>query len=217
MKGQRFDEFFIIYSAVVHKTGDIFTKFLTHKTEVSCNVFKINRAFADGLTLQYLRTVSWWRHQMETFPRYWPFVRGIHWSPVNSPQKVQWRWVFMFYLICTWTNSLANNGDAGDSLQWHHNERDGVSIISLTIVYSTVYSGADQGKHKNFASLAFVRGIYRWPVNSPHKGSVTRKMFPFDDVIINISPLQLIHYSRLLTHYTVNTGIRWLILLLYIT
>ena len=47
---------------------------------------------------------------------------------------------------------------------------------SLTIVYSTVYSGADQRKHQSFASLAFVRGIYRWPVNSPHKWPVTRKM-----------------------------------------
>ena len=57
-------------------------------------------------------------------------------------------------------------------------------ITSLTIVYSTVYSGADQRKHQNSASLAFVRGIHRWPVNSPHKGPVTRKMFPFDDVIM---------------------------------
>ena len=55
-------------------------------------------------------------------------------------------------------------------------------ITSLTIVYSTVYSGADQRKHQSSASLAFVRGIHRWPVNSPHKGPVTRKMFPFDDV-----------------------------------
>ena len=54
-------------------------------------------------------------------------------------------------------------------------------ITSLTIVYSTVYSGADQRTHQNSASLAFVRGIHRWPVNSPHKGPVTGKMFPFDD------------------------------------
>ena len=56
-------------------------------------------------------------------------------------------------------------------------------IISLTIAYLTVYSGADQRKHQSSASLAFVRGIHRWPVNSPHKWPVTRKMFPFDDVI----------------------------------
>ena len=58
-------------------------------------------------------------------------------------------------------------------------------ITSLAIVYSTVYSGADQRKHQNSSSLAFVRGIHRWPVNFPLKWPVTRKMFPLDDVIMN--------------------------------
>ena len=57
-------------------------------------------------------------------------------------------------------------------------------ITSLTIVYSTVYSGADQRKHQSSASLAFVWIIHREPVNSPHKGPVTRKTFPFDDIIM---------------------------------
>ena len=57
-------------------------------------------------------------------------------------------------------------------------------ITSLTIVYSTVYSDADQRKHQSSASLAFVWGIHRGPVNSPHKWPVTRKMFPFEDVIM---------------------------------
>ena len=61
-------------------------------------------------------------------------------------------------------------------------------ITSLMIVYSIVYSGADKRKHQSSASLAFVRGIHRWPVNSPHKWPVTRKMFPFDDVIMQIRP-----------------------------
>ena len=59
-------------------------------------------------------------------------------------------------------------------------------ITSLTIVYSTVYSGADQRKHQSSASLSFVRGIHRRPVISPHKWPVTRKMLPFDDVIVEI-------------------------------
>ena len=58
-------------------------------------------------------------------------------------------------------------------------------ITSLTIVYSTDYSGVDQRKHQSSASLAFVRGIHRGPVNSPHKRPVTRKMFPFDDAIMS--------------------------------
>ena len=57
-------------------------------------------------------------------------------------------------------------------------------ITSLTIVYSTVYSDQYQRKHQSSRSLAFVRGIHRWPVNSPHKWPVARKMFPFDDVIM---------------------------------
>ena len=57
-------------------------------------------------------------------------------------------------------------------------------ITSLTIVYSTVYSDADQIKHQSSASLAFLWGIHGGPVNSPHKWPVTRKMFPFDDVIM---------------------------------
>ena len=67
-------------------------------------------------------------------------------------------------------------------LQWRHNVRDSVSNHHLTIVYSTVYSDADQRKHQSSASLAFVWVIHRGPVNSPHKRPVPRKMFPFDDV-----------------------------------
>ena len=55
-------------------------------------------------------------------------------------------------------------------------------ITRRTIVYSTVYSDADQRKNQSYVSQAFVRGIHRGPVNSPHKWPVTRKMFPFDDV-----------------------------------
>ena len=64
-------------------------------------------------------------------------------------------------------------------------------ITRLTIVYSTVYTGANQRKHQSSASLAFVRGIHRWPVNSPHKGPVMRKMFTFDDVIMNIPNISM--------------------------
>ena len=60
-------------------------------------------------------------------------------------------------------------------------------ITSLTIVYSTIYSGPDQRKYYSSASLAFVWGIHRGPVNSPHKGPVTRKKFPFDDVIMSLA------------------------------
>ena len=60
-----------------------------------------------------------WKH----FPCYWPFVRGIHWSPVNSLNKGQWRWALMFSLICVWINGWVNNREAGDLRRHraHHN------------------------------------------------------------------------------------------------
>ena len=71
--------------------------------------------------------------------------------------------------------------------QWiwlvHYSDAEWASPIIL-IVCSTVCSGADQRKHQSAASLDFVRGIHRWPVDSPHKGPVTRKIVPFDDVIM---------------------------------
>ena len=58
-------------------------------------------------------------------------------------------------------------------------------ITGVSTVCSNVGLDVDKWKHQSSASLAFVRGIHRWPVNSPHKRPVTRKMFPFDDVIIH--------------------------------
>ena len=59
---------------------------------------------------------------------------------------------------------------------------------------------ADQRKHQSSALLAFVRGIHRRPVNSPHKGPVTRKMFPFHDVIM-IGGIRLMREARLAAHH----------------
>ena len=75
-------------------------------------------------------------------------------------------------------------------------------ITSVTIVYSTIYARRRSKKHQSPASLAFVRGIHRWPVISPHKGPVTRKMFPFDDVIMThkrVTLLSICSWARVLT------------------
>ena len=80
-------------------------------------------------------------------------------------------------------------GGGGVNKMWHYGDvimgAIASQITSLTIVYSTVYSDAGQRKYQSSASLTFVWGIHRGPVNSPHKWPVTRKMFPFDDVIMN--------------------------------
>ena len=61
--------------------------------------------------------LSWWHDDVikwKHVPRYWPFVQGIHQSPVNSPSKGQWRGALMVSLICAWTNGWVNNRDACD-------------------------------------------------------------------------------------------------------
>ena len=66
-----------------------------------------------------------WKH----LPRYWPFVRGIHRSPVNSPHKGQWRGALMFSLICFWINGWVNNGEAGE-MRGHRVHYD-VTVVLL--------------------------------------------------------------------------------------
>ena len=79
------------------------------------------------------------------FPRYWPFVRGIHRSPVNSPHKGQWRVALMFSLICTWINGWVINRKAGD-LRCHRAHYD-VTVMrcSAVPVESKCYKGANRG------------------------------------------------------------------------
>ena len=83
-------------------------------------------------------------------------------------------------LICTWYIVI----------DFHYSDviMDAMAfqITSVSIVYSTVNSSADQRKHQSPASLAFVRGIHRRPANSPHKWPVARKRFPFDDIFMII-------------------------------
>ena len=67
-----------------------------------------------------------WKH----FPRYWPFVRGIHRSPVNSSHKGQWCGALMFSLICVWINGSVNNREAGD-LRRYYAHYD-VTLMSTT-------------------------------------------------------------------------------------
>ena len=94
--------------------------------------------------------------------------------------------------------------------QWTHYDDVIMSAIasriaSLTTVYLIVYSRVDQRRHQSSASLAFVRGIHRRPVNSPHKGPVTRKMVPFDDVIMHP---RKIHTINCMNHKKPNIGLQ---------
>ena len=86
-----------------------------------------------------------WKH----FPRYWPFVRGIHRSPVNSPHKGQWSGALMFSLICVWINGCVNNRETGDlrSYRTHYDVRG--------------------MKHRIIAGN-YVWYLIHWPLMMPH-------------------------------------------------
>ena len=77
-----------------------------------------------------------WKH----LPRYWPFVRGIHRSPVNSPHKGQWRESLMFSLICVWINGWVNNREAGD-LRRYRAHYDVIVIITHEISWIFAAAG----------------------------------------------------------------------------
>ena len=87
----------------------------------------LGHEWADSPMISQVMT-TWLHHQWKYFPCYWPFGRGIHQSPVNSPHKGQWYGALMFSLICAWTNSWANNGDTGD-FRHHHTHNDVIVMI----------------------------------------------------------------------------------------
>ena len=74
-----------------------------------------------------------WKH----FPRYWPFVRGIYRSPVNSPHKGQWRGALMFSVICVWIHGWVNNREAGDFRRYRAHYDVIVMGSALYFVHST--------------------------------------------------------------------------------
>ena len=109
----------------------------------------------------------------------------------HTPQNVH----FTVMYFCLWVRissncdviSLSETGLRKVPQAHYYDVRMGAiasQITSLTIVHSTVYPDADQSRHQSSASLAFVWELHRGPVNFPHKWPVTRKMFPFDDVIM---------------------------------
>ena len=113
-----------------------------------------------------------WKH----FPRYWPFVREIHRSPLTSPHKGQWRGASMFSLICVWINCWVNNREAGD-LRRHRVLYD-VIVMSFWMTLGTkVQYLSDIYTHQLIISTIFC-GQYILSISK-------RKLFVF----CNICPL----------------------------
>ena len=95
----------------------LYTKMRCHCTIELQYVFQCWRSVPFDRTGCMHDDVIKWEH----FPRYWPFVRGIHQSPVNSPHNGRWHEAYMVSFICAWTNGWVNNRDAGYSLPlWRH-------------------------------------------------------------------------------------------------
>ena len=136
------------------------------------------------------------------------FYCNKQWRLIILPMALEWKWVIYLLpirpqplkLLPFWYQKIIINlnvlgswfyviHDAqGTITQSHYNDvimsAMTSQITGVSIVCATVVSGVYQRKHQSSASLAFVRGIHRRPVNSPHKMPVTRKLFPFDDVIM---------------------------------
>ena len=121
--------------------------------------------------IERIYTLSYYHHQIGSM-NYYPMFEVRSWN--NGMRCMS------LYILTCYSNVIMNAMV--------------LKIPSLTIVNSTVYSGANQRKHQSSASLAFVRGIHRSPMNSPHKGPVTRKMFLHEDVIM--------HWHRLRFKFT---------------
>ena len=148
------------------------------------------------LTIQWLLTnhTSYqmeWSHSPKAFIT---MYAGVSFYYCYCIQRIK---ISVYYCYCVWKMSHQCRCHLVYCSHWHYNdvimETIASQITSLTIVYSTAYSDADQSKHQSSASLAFVRGIHRCPVNSPHKWPVKRKMFPFDDVIMEFR--HVMYYS----------------------
>ena len=117
-----------------------------------------------------------WKH----FPCYWPFVRGIHQSPVDSPHKGQWRRALIFSLICTWTNGWANNRDVGDLRRYcaHYDVTVMMMVMALWRIDDPLYmrdwhlSGLSPNSQGICSSFPFISRI-----------TITFNLYPAEDEI----------------------------------
>ena len=146
----------------------------------------------DGKTI-LVQVMAWCRQAGDHYlDQFWPSSMTRYCVPWPQSQCVnRFRWNFQDGSEIIQGTSVPMGMDHHLDLHYNYAIMSAMAfqIIEVLIVYSAVCSGADQRKYQNSASLAFVRGIYRWPVDSSHKGPVTRKMYPFDAVIMrNVSP-----------------------------
>ena len=125
-----------------------------------------------------------WTH----FPRYWPFVRGIHRSPVNSPHKGQWRGALMFSLICTWINGWVNNREAIDL--WRHRAHHDVTVMDmLNFVQHHIYSCFNIWNilYRGFKLLIVITICYNFIGHYTSVKKFGRKLFTLQYTVVKCS------------------------------
>ena len=172
------------------------------------NIYQIWNTYTISwnIFIQYTPQIGRGHSDLKSWIRPWTSTDNLGWWYKSSTSCVLCVW-FILEMPCyfvrfggpfrlkssgpkRWFNTCIyyNQRDSEENFTQHYGDVKmgvlGSQITSLMIVYSTVHSGTDQRKHQSSASLAFVRGIHRWPVNSLHKWPVMQKMFPFDDVIM---------------------------------
>ena len=126
-----------------------------------------------------------WKH----FPRYWPFVRGIHRSPVNSPHKGQWRGALILSLICVWINSWVNNRKAGDLRRYRVHCDVSVMVNYLMSANCCInHRPTSSGVHFTYA-LSFVAQI----------GEIIHDIFAYIYIILYIYRRLYIHKAIAIT------------------
>ena len=133
------------------------------------------------------------------FPRYWPFVRGIHRSPVNSPDKGQWRGALMFSLICSWINSWVNNREAGD-LRRHHAHYD---VIVMKYETSLCQCYRLNLATSSYTKLSIIEKWIIYPSNQPDY----RKIYNLRSYLLPTNS-EYVRFSTVLLHDDNNNRYR---------
>ena len=136
------------------------------------------------------------------FNQHWHLFHDASAIPIMAVNCIIWNYGYM--ILGQYLELFSNDINP---LQWSDNGRDGVSNHQPHhCLLNRLLFRRRSRKHQSSASQAFVRGIHRWPVNSPHKGPVTRKMFPFEDVIMS-HPQLMIMYVDIQTNWLQGTNL----------
>ena len=150
----------------------------------------------------------------------WGESPGHQWIPLIKACD-WWRRALVFSFMCAWINEWANRPYAGDlichgvhcdvtlTLHWRHNDHDGVSNHQP---HGCLLNRLFRRRSKKTAKLRVTGlcvGNSPGPVNSPHKGPVTRKMFPFDDVIMDVVHIRVSHSALMMPWSAMDIGPHW--------